>query len=130
GGDGDESVARRQFLYVPGEQAENVVGVVNEELVCCRRGRGGEVELGAMRELNWHPQASEAQGCIAGKPRTTVFAPADRAGTFDYLPGDVGFVPQNMGHYIEDTGKATLWLLQLWRADRGSACGPIMSRSI
>jgi oxalate decarboxylase len=48
----------------------------------------------------------------------TVFAAEGRAGTFDYGPGDVGFVPQNMGHYIENTGKTTLRLLELWKADR------------
>jgi oxalate decarboxylase len=79
-----------------------------------------EVEPGAMRELHWHPNANEAQYYISGEARMTVFAAEGRAGTFDFRPGDVGFVPQNMGHYIENTGKATLRLLELWRADRVS----------
>jgi oxalate decarboxylase len=79
-----------------------------------------EIEPGAMRELHWHPNANEAQYYISGEARMTVFAAEGRAGTFDYRPGDVGFVPQNMGHYIENTGKATLRLLELWRADRVS----------
>jgi oxalate decarboxylase len=79
-----------------------------------------EIEPGAMRELHWHPNANEAQYYISGEARMTVFAAEGRAGTFDYWPGDVGFVPQNMGHYIENTGKATLRLLELWRADRVS----------
>src|SRR5262245_55675175 len=77
-----------------------------------------EIEPGAMRELHWHPNASEAQYYIAGQARMTVFAAEGRAGTFDYRPGDVGFVPQNMGHYIENTGPTTLKLLELWRADK------------
>jgi oxalate decarboxylase len=77
-----------------------------------------EVEPGRMRELHWHPNANEAQYYIAGEARMTVFAAEGRAGTFDYRPGDVGFVPQNMAHYIENTGKTTLKLLELWRADK------------
>ena len=30
----------------------------------------------------------------------------------------MGFVPQNMGHYVENTGDTTLRLLELWRTDR------------
>src|SRR5262249_41501456 len=56
-----------------------------------------EIEPGAMRELHWHPNANEAQYYIAGEGRMTVFAGEGRAGTFNYRPGDVGFVPQNMG---------------------------------
>lgn len=77
-----------------------------------------EVEPGAMRELHWHPNANEAQYYLSGQARMTVFAGEGRAGTFDYRPGDVGFVPQNMGHYVENTGKDTLRLLELWRTDK------------
>ncbi len=77
-----------------------------------------EVEPGAMRELHWHPNANEAQYYISGQARMTVFAAHETAGTFDYQPGDVGFVPQNMGHYIENTGTTTLRFLELWRTDK------------
>jgi oxalate decarboxylase len=79
-----------------------------------------EIEPGGMRELHWHPNANEAQYYVSGQGRMTVFAAEGRAGTFDYQPGDVGFVPQNMAHYIENTGQTTLRLLELWRADRVS----------
>jgi oxalate decarboxylase len=77
-----------------------------------------EVEPGAMRELHWHPNANEAQYYISGQARMTVFAADATAGTFDYQPGDVGFVPRNMGHYIENTGTTKLQFLELWRADK------------
>jgi oxalate decarboxylase len=77
-----------------------------------------ELEPGAMRELHWHPNANEAQYYISGQARMTVFAAEGRAGTFDYQPGDVGFVPQNMGHYIENTGNTTLRFLELWKTDK------------
>jgi oxalate decarboxylase len=77
-----------------------------------------EVEPGGMRELHWHPNANEAQYYISGQARMTVFAADATAGTFDYQPGDVGFVPRNMGHYIENTGTTKLQFLELWRTDR------------
>ena len=48
----------------------------------------------------------------------TVFAAAETAGTFNYQPGDVGFVPRNMGHYIENTGTTKLQFLELWKTDK------------
>jgi oxalate decarboxylase len=77
-----------------------------------------EVEPGGMREVHWHPNADEMQYYISGQARMTVFAAEAKAGTFDYQPGDVGFVPRNMGHYIENTGTTKLQLLELWKADK------------
>jgi oxalate decarboxylase len=77
-----------------------------------------EVEPGGMRELHWHPNANEAQYYISGQARMTVFAADATAGTFDYQPGDVGFVPRNMGHYIENTGTTKLQFLELWKTDK------------
>jgi oxalate decarboxylase len=77
-----------------------------------------EVEPGGLRELHWHPNANEGQYYIAGQARMTVFAADATAGTFDYQPGDVGFVPRNMGHYIENTGTTTLKFLEIWRTDK------------
>jgi oxalate decarboxylase len=77
-----------------------------------------EVEPGGMRELHWHPNANEAQYYISGQARMTVFAADSTAGTFDYQPGDVGFVPRNMGHYVENTGTTRLQFLELWKTDK------------
>src|SRR5262249_2704706 len=49
---------------------------------------------GALRELHWHPTASEWQYYISGKGRMTVFVSAGQAHTMDYNSNDVGFVPQ------------------------------------
>src|SRR5262249_10844405 len=77
-----------------------------------------EVEPGGMRELHWHPNANEAQYYISGQARMTVFAADSTAGTFDYRPGDVGFVRRDMGRYIRTTGTTTLQFLELWRTDK------------
>ena len=48
----------------------------------------------------------------------TVFAAAETAGTFNYQAGDVGFVPRNMGHYIENTGTTKLQFLEVWNTNK------------
>ena len=66
------------------------------------------------------PERERGQYYISGQARMTVFAADSTAGTFDYQPGDVGFVPRNMGHYIENTGTTKLQFLELWKTDKFS----------
>ena len=47
----------------------------------------------------------------------TVFASSEKARTFDYQAGDVGYVPFAMGHYIENTGDDLLVFLEVFRSD-------------
>ncbi|MCM3173357.1 oxalate decarboxylase family bicupin [Paenibacillus sp. MER 99-2] len=77
-----------------------------------------EIKPGGMRELHWHPNADEWQYYLTGQGRMTVFAGNGVARTFDYRAGDVGYVPVAMGHYIQNTGKDTLWFLEIFRSDR------------
>ncbi len=70
------------------------------------------IRPGGMRELHWHPTASEWQFYIAGKGRMTVFSPVDNARTMDFNANDVGYVPSNAPHYMENTGDADLVLLE------------------
>jgi oxalate decarboxylase len=75
------------------------------------------IKPGAMRELHWHPNSSEWQFYIAGKGRMTVFFPVDNARTMDFNANDVGYVPSNAPHYIENTGDTDLVLLETLAAD-------------
>jgi oxalate decarboxylase len=77
-----------------------------------------EVEPGGLRELHWHPNADEWQYYISGRGRMTVFASSNKARTFDYQAGDVGYVPFAMGHYVENTGDEPLRFLEMFRSDR------------
>jgi len=77
-----------------------------------------EIEPGGMRELHWHPNADEWQYYISGQGRMTVFASGGSAQTFDYQAGDVGSVPRAMPHYIENTGKTTLRVLEMFRSPK------------
>lgn len=73
------------------------------------------VKPGGLRELHWHPNASEWQFYIAGKGRMTVFMPTGRARTMDFHANDVGFVPAVAGHYIENTGDTDLVFLEMFK---------------
>jgi len=75
------------------------------------------IKSGHMRELHWHPNASEWQYYIAGKGRMTVFFPVDNARTMDFSANDVGYVPSNAPHYVENTGDTDLVALELFAAD-------------
>lgn len=76
-----------------------------------------EVEPGGIRELHWHPNTDEWQYYIEGTGKMTVFGAEGHARTFNYQPGDVGYVPFAMGHYIENTGETTLRFLEMFRSD-------------
>ncbi|KAK7467477.1 hypothetical protein VKT23_004530 [Stygiomarasmius scandens] len=76
------------------------------------------VEPGAMRELHWHPTMDEWSFFLAGEGRVTVFASQGNARTFNYQPGDIGYVPAAMGHYVENTGNSTLRFLEIFNTDR------------
>jgi oxalate decarboxylase len=72
---------------------------------------------GGLRELHWHPNSSEWQFWIAGQGRMTVFFPVDNARTVDFNPNDVGYVPSNAPHYIENTGDTDAVFLEMLASD-------------
>ena len=74
------------------------------------------VKPGGLRELHWHPNAGEWQYYIKGKGRMTVFFNKAAARTIDFNAGDVGYVPQTLGHYIENTGDSDLVFLEMFHA--------------
>jgi oxalate decarboxylase len=75
-----------------------------------------EVQPGGMRELHWHPNTDEWQYYIEGQARMGVFAPSGQARTFDFMAGDVGYVPFAMGHYVENTGATPLRFLEMFKS--------------
>jgi oxalate decarboxylase len=76
-----------------------------------------EIQPGGMRELHWHPNTNEWQYYIEGQARMGVFAASGQARTFDFMAGDVGYVPFAMGHYIENTGTAPLRFLEVFKSN-------------
>jgi len=77
-----------------------------------------EVDPGAMRELHWHPKASEWQYYIHGKAKMTVFNSDGTARTFNFQAGDVGVVPIVSGHYVQNTGDEKLVFVELFKNPR------------
>ncbi|MCU1284963.1 MAG: oxdD [Acidobacteriales bacterium] len=75
------------------------------------------IHPGGPRELHWHQNADEWQYYISGKGRMTVVATGSRSRTMDFETGDVGYVPQTLPHYIENTGDTDLRFLEMFRAD-------------
>jgi oxalate decarboxylase len=75
------------------------------------------VEPGAMREIHWHAN-DEWQYYISGRGRMTVFASGGKARTFNYQAGDVGYIPAEMAHYVQNLGDEPLLFLELFRSPR------------
>nr|BAQ25797.1 oxalate decarboxylase 2 [Grifola frondosa] len=76
------------------------------------------VEPGAIRELHWHPTQDEWTYYLSGLGRVTLFGAQGNSRTFDYEPGDVGFVPASFGHFVENIGNTTLHFLEIFNSDR------------
>jgi oxalate decarboxylase len=74
------------------------------------------VKPGCLRELHWHPNASEWQYWVKGKGRMTVFPGEEKARTMDFSANDVGFVSAMAGHYVQNTGDEDLVFLELFVA--------------
>lgn len=75
------------------------------------------IDPGAIREMHWHPNADEWSFFLKGRARITIFAAEGTARTFDYVPGDVGIVPRNMGHFVENIGDEPIEMLEVFKAD-------------
>lgn len=76
------------------------------------------VEPGGMREMHWHPNADEWQYYVKGQARMGVFNTGPEAMTTDFRAGDIGYVPKNLGHWIENTGSEELVFLEIFKAAR------------
>jgi oxalate decarboxylase len=73
---------------------------------------------GGLRELHWHPNGSEWQYWMQGQGRMTVAITGAKARTVDFRAGDVGFVPNMAGHYIENTGSEDLIFLEMFKTEK------------
>ena len=77
---------------------------------------------GAMREMHWHPNADEWQYWIKGEGRMGVFKAGPNVQTQDFRAGDIGYIPRNQGHYLQNTGTTDLQVLALFRAPSIRRC--------
>ncbi|KAH8654063.1 RmlC-like cupin domain-containing protein [Tricladium varicosporioides] len=78
------------------------------------------IKPGAIREIHWHTSSDEWNFFIAGKARIGIYAAANAAQTFDYNPGDCGYIPKSMTHYVENVGKDDVVFIEVLQADHFS----------
>jgi oxalate decarboxylase len=72
------------------------------------------INPGSVRELHWHPNADEWQFVLSGRARVTIFGAHARTKTAEFGKGEVGFVNQGFGHYIEQVGSEPLRMLLIF----------------
>ncbi|HXM93938.1 MAG TPA: cupin domain-containing protein [Candidatus Dormibacteraeota bacterium] len=75
-----------------------------------------EINPGAIRELHWHPNADEWQFYLNGRSRVTIFGAHGRARTEEFGPGQVCFIQQGFGHYVEQLGSEPTKLVVLFNS--------------
>jgi len=75
-----------------------------------------DLKPGALREMHWHPHADEWQYYVKGRSRVTIFGSHGRVRTEEFGPGQVAFIKQGYGHYIEQVGDEPTQLLILFNS--------------
>ncbi len=73
-----------------------------------------ELEPGAIREMHWHPNSDEWQYYLGGKARVRIFGAHGRMLTEEFVRGNVGFIKQGFGHYVENIGDEPLRFLAMF----------------
>jgi len=75
-----------------------------------------DLQPGALREMHWHPNADEWQYYVRGRARIRVFGSHGRTRTEEFGPGQVAFIQQGYGHYVEQMGDEPTEILILFNS--------------
>src|SRR5579864_1295182 len=75
-----------------------------------------DLRPGALRELHWHPNADEWQYYVSGRARVTIFGAHGRAATEEFRPGQIAFIKQGFGHFVEQVGDEPTKILILFNS--------------
>jgi len=75
-----------------------------------------DLKPGALREMHWHPHADEWQYYVRGQGRVTIFGSHGRVRTEEFGPGNVAFIKQGYGHFIEQVGDEPTQILILFNS--------------
>ncbi len=73
-----------------------------------------DMEPGSLREMHWHPNSDEWQYYTKGRARVGIFGAHGRVEMAEFGPGDVCFVPQGFGHWVEQIGGTPTQLVILF----------------
>jgi oxalate decarboxylase len=63
-----------------------------------------DLEPGSLREMHWHPNSDEWQYYTKGRARVGMFGAHGRVEMAEFGRGDVCFIPQGFGHWVEQIG--------------------------
>lgn len=74
------------------------------------------IQPGGLREMHWHPHADEWQYYMKGRSRVSVFGSHGRSRTEEFAPGQVAFIKQGYGHYVEQVGDEPTEILVLFNS--------------
>lgn len=121
---GDVQPAQMSHKYRLGEQPVLVFPGGEERIVSSKEfpiqttltAARMDLKPGALRELHWHPNADEWQYYVRGRARVGIFGSHGRTRTEEFGPGQVAFIPQGFGHYIEQVGDEPTQLLILFNS--------------
>lgn len=75
-----------------------------------------DLKPGALREMHWHPHADEWQYYVHGRARVTIFGSHGRVRTEELAAGNVAFIKQGYGHFVEQIGDEPTQLLILFNS--------------
>lgn len=75
-----------------------------------------DLKPGALREMHWHPNADEWQYYISGAARVTIFGAHGRVQTEEFGRGQIAFIKQGFGHYVEQVGNEPTRILILFNS--------------
>lgn len=75
-----------------------------------------DLQPGALRELHWHPHADEWQYYVRGRARVGIFGSHGRTRVEEFGPGQVAFIQQGYGHYVEQAGDEPTQILILFNS--------------
>jgi oxalate decarboxylase len=95
-------LAREPNKFPGGE--ERIVSSVEFPIQTTVTGVIMDLKPGALREMHWHPNADEWQYFISGRARVGIFGAHGRGLVDEFRPGNVAFIKQGFGHYIEQIG--------------------------
>jgi len=74
------------------------------------------LQPGGLREMHWHPHADEWQYYVKGRARVGVFGSHGRSRIEEFGPGQVAFIQQGYGHYVEQVGDEPTEILILFNS--------------
>ena len=97
---GEERIVSSKELPIQ----KTVVGVIQD------------LNPGALRELHWHPNADEWQYYISVRSRVTIFGAHGRVASEEFSHGQIAFIKQGFGHFVEPVGDEATRILILFNS--------------